>query len=89
MSVPNNDNERRYLLDDPRVINGIFYGLIAVCVVLAALDFVPVPWEAHPHFEYESWPFFYCLYGFVAYSLIVNSAKGLRMIVKRDEDYYD
>ena len=70
------------------MINGIFYGLVATCVVLAILDFAPFGGH-HPHFDYESWPVFYGIYGFLAYSLIVTSAKGLRMIVKRDEDYYD
>ncbi len=68
------------------VINFIVYTLYALC---AALLLVDVFHHKHGHFEFEEWFGFYALYGFAAYMFIVNSAKLLRKLVKRDEDYYD
>ena len=67
-------------------INFIVYALYAVC---AALLLVDVFHHKHGHFAFEEWFGFYALYGFAAYMLIVNSAKLLRKLVKRDENYYD
>lgn len=63
----------------------VFFGS---CVLLLVGDFF-VPKE-HVHFEWERWPQFYGVYGFVSCVVLVMLAKhGLRPLVMRDEDYYD
>jgi hypothetical protein len=43
----------------------------------------------HPHFPWEGAPEFYAVYGFVSCVALIFIAKLLRLIVRRDEDYYD
>ena len=71
---------------DKKVINFIVYLLYALC---AAVLLVDVFHHKHGHFTFEEWFGFYALYGFVSYMVIVLSAKQLRKLLKRDEDYYD
>ena len=73
-------------LDKPSTHNLIFYVLSALCGLLLLVDFF---YEKHGHLEYENWYFFHAIFGFVAYSVIVISAKGLRRLLMRKEDYYD
>ena len=81
------DSKKNYWLDQPSNVNKLVGLLIAVCVGLALLDAVYVK---HGHFAFEeAFPLFYGVYGFVAYCFIVLSAKALRPLLKRDEDYYD
>ena len=66
-----------------RLIRRVLY---VVCVVLVIADFF-----AHRHIStgIERVPAFYALYGFVALVGVVLAAKGLRLLVRRDEEYYD
>jgi len=73
-------------LDRASTHNRIFYALLAVCAVLLGSDLV---YHKHAHFGYELWFGFYAGFGFLAYCSIVFTAKLLRRIVKRKEDYYD
>ena len=43
----------------------------------------------HHGFDFEHWPGFYSLYGFVACVALVIAAKELRKLLMRDETYYD
>jgi len=43
----------------------------------------------HPHFPWEGAPEFYAVYGFVSCVALIFIAKLLRLLVRRDEDYYD
>ena len=61
----------------------IFYGL---CIALVALDFVV---HRHIYVWFETLPTFYALYGFVACVVLVLLAKIMRVLLMRDEDYYD
>lgn len=63
----------------------LFRGLVVVCVGLVLAEFAYHP---HPHFDFESWFGFHAAFGFAAYVAIVTAAKGLRRVVRRDEDYY-
>lgn len=78
--------EKKWWLDDPGNVTRIFYAIIAICVLLFAADLF---YEKHPHFDFEGWFGFYAIFGFFAYAGIVLSAKQLRKLIKRDEDYYD
>ena len=77
---------RKYWLDDRANVNKVVYALYILCAVLVALDFLGYK---HTHFGFENWFGFYAFYGFVGYVGLVLTAKVLRTIVMRDEDYYD
>lgn len=72
--------------DKKRNIDRIHYGLVAVCVALAVADFA---YHKHAHFSFEELPAFHAAFGFLAYVFLVTTAKGLRKVLKRGEDYYD
>jgi uncharacterized OB-fold protein len=63
----------------------IYYALCAACGALVFADFAYHP---HAHFSFETWFAFHAGFGFVAYVAIVTTAKGLRRLVRRSEDYY-
>ncbi len=79
------DNKKHYWLDQPRNINRIVYALWLICAGLLIAEFF---YHKHPHFGWDGWFGFYALFGFVAYCFIVLTAKGLRRLIRRDEDYY-
>ena len=79
-------HEKKYWLDEARNVDKIVWTLVAVCAVLFLADFF---YHKHVHFAFENWIGFYGWYGFLAYCFIVLSAKALRRLLKRDEDYYD
>lgn len=72
-------------LDNPRSVTRIVYGLYAVCAGLVLLD---LAYEKHPYFEIEHLFGFYGWYGFVMCVLLVVSAKAMRVVLMRPEDYY-
>ena len=69
--------------ENRRLIRRVLY---VACVLLLAADFV-----VHRHIStgIERVPTFYALYGFAALVGVVMAAKGLRLLVKRDEEYYE
>lgn len=73
-------------LDNPRNITRIVYGLYALCVALLIADLLYVK---HVHFTFERVFGFFAAFGFVAYVSIVMSAKLLRRLLSRPEDYYE
>lgn len=78
---------KTHWLDRPGNVNRLVLALVAACVGLVLFDAVYVK---HGHFAFEeAFPAFYGVYGFLAYCFIVLSAKALRRLLKRDEDYYD
>ena len=78
--------ERRYWLDDPRNVDRIIRVLGLLCVGLLLVELF---YTRESHFGFESWFGFFAWYGFLSYVFIVLSAKLLRRLVRRDEDYYD
>lgn len=78
--------EKRYLLDEPRNVDRIVYGLFTLCGLLFLADLL---YSKHPHFGFEYWFGFYAAFGFVAAFTLVLVAKWLRPLLKRDEDYYE
>ncbi len=71
--------------DNPNSVSKLVYGLYALCAVLFLVDFA---YHKHVYLEVEEIPGFYALYGFIMCTLLVISAKGMRVFLKRDEDYY-
>jgi len=80
------ENEKKYWLDEPRNVDRIFWSLVGLCVLLAAFDLV---YPQHGHFFWENWVGFYGVYGFLSCIGLVLLAKLLRMVLKRDESYYE
>ena len=94
MSEEPKPGEKKYWLDDPRNVNKILWGLVAVCVLLV-LGYAVYVWmdaeavEEHIHYSWETWFGFYGIYGFVCCVALVLAARLLRLFLMRDEDYYD
>ena len=72
--------------DRLRNVNPIMYPLCAVCAALFVADLLV---HKHAHFDFEHWFGFYGFVGFASCLALVLAAKVLRVILKRDEDYYD
>jgi len=72
-------------VDKPGSATKIIYALVAICVLLFALDFA---YHKHGHFAVEYFPNFYGFYGFVMFTGLILVAKTLRIFIKRPEDYY-
>lgn len=71
--------------DNPAAVNRAVTFLMVLCAILFVLDFII---HRHGHFSIEAIYGFYGIAGFVAFTVIVISAKVLRMIIGRDETYY-
>ncbi|MBN4083083.1 hypothetical protein JYU08_00190 [bacterium AH-315-B06] len=81
-----NNGDRKYWLDRPGSIDKIYWALCALCALLFIADAVYVK---HPTFAVEAWFGFFAIFGFVFSVGLVLSAKQLRRILIRKEDYYD
>ena len=79
-------NDDRRWLDEPRNVRRIVYGLYLVCGLLLLTDLLYVK---TPHFSFENWFGFYPVFGFVVSFSLVLSAKELRRLLLRDEDFYE
>lgn len=78
--------KRKYWLDDPTNVRRIIWGLVTVCILVAAADLF---YEKHVPYRFEHWFGFDGVFGFVSCVFLVLAAKQLRKVLKRDEDYYD
>ena len=78
--------ERSYWLDDPRNVNKVYWGLIAICAVLFVADGF---YHKHTEFAFEEIWGFFAVFGFVAFVFIALAGKQLRKLLRRDEDFYD
>jgi hypothetical protein len=79
-----NDDPR--WLDKPGSVNLLIYILIAACSASVLADFF---YHKHGEFHFQEFVGFDAIYGFVAYVGLVNLAKGVRILLMRNEDYYD
>ncbi|MEM7145984.1 MAG: hypothetical protein AAF591_12675 [Verrucomicrobiota bacterium] len=78
--------------DRPTNVRKVLLGLYGACALFVVIDVVfrVVGFDKHPYFEWERWPGFQAVYGFVACVLLVFVAKYvLRPLVMRKEDYYE
>ena len=74
--------------EKPSNIRMMIIGLVVVCILLFLAEFTYE--NHHAHFpKYENIKGFQALFGFVAFIVVVFLGMGLRLIIKRDEDYYD
>lgn len=79
------NGESEYWLDQPKNVDLLIKVLIFACVVSVLLDFT---YHKHGYFHFMEFFAFDAAFGFAAYVGLVTSAKGLRKLVMRDEDYY-
>lgn len=80
------DQNKTYRLDQPGTVKLIIAILVVSCVALFAVDFY---YHKHGHFNFEEWPGFYAWFGFLSYCTIVLSAKQMRKLIGRKEDFYE
>ncbi len=76
----------RHLFDKPENVQKFLWVFFTSLVVLLVVDFF-VP--KHPHFPWEGDPEFFAAYGFISCVALIFIAKLLRLMVRRDEHYYD
>ncbi len=72
-------------IERPGSVEKIVYALYALCAALFAADFF---YHKHSYVAVEDFPGFYALYGFFMCAALVICARGLRVFLKRPEDYY-
>jgi len=72
-------------VDRPGSANKIFWALVVVCIGLFLADFT---YKKYGAFAVESIPGFFGFYGFVMFTGLILLSKGLRVLIKRPEDYY-
>jgi len=78
--------EKTYWLDRSENVTKLFRGLCAVGLALVLADLVV---QRHDTVGFAGWFGFYAVYGFVACVALVLTAKAMRRVLKRPEDYYD
>ena len=83
--------EQKRWLDEPRNVNRIVYALYVVCALLVMVDLLVSShiYDKHGDFDFELWFGFFGFFGFVACVGLVLAAKLLRIVLRREEDYYD
>ncbi len=84
--APEIDGGKRFWLDDMRNVQKLFWALVLVCGFLFLFDAV---YEKHVIFAFENWFGFFGLFGFCVSFALVLTARELRKILMRDEDFYD
>ena len=90
--APSNDRAqeknggKRFWLDRRRNVHKLFWVLVVVCAFLFLSDAV---YEKHVIYAFENWFGFFGLFGFFVSFALVLTARELRKILMRDEDYYD
>lgn len=70
----------------PRTIRRLWQAFIAVLALTVLAELVI---EAHPHFAVERLFGFNALYGFLACAVLILVAKGIGLVLKRPDTYYD
>jgi cation transporter-like permease len=72
--------------DRPGVQLLLRIALYVACVGLIVAEFLI---HRHAYNRVEAIPLLYAMYGFAALLVAVTIARGLRRLLKRDEDFYD
>lgn len=78
-------NDKKGIFDNPKNTRRLLVGFYISLVLLLAVDLFI---HKHAEFPWEDAPFFFAAYGFVSCVALIYIAKGLRMLIKRDEAYY-
>lgn len=72
-------------VDRPGSATRLVIALALAAVLVAGLGFFT---DMHGVFGFDNLPVFYAAYGFIMFTGLILAAKGLRVLVKRPEDYY-
>ena len=72
-------------VDRPGNPTKLYRALVGLCALVAVAGFF-IKWKTH--FAVESIPVFYAIYGFTMFTGLILLAKGLRVLIKRPEDFY-
>ncbi len=78
--------DKRYWLDNPRNVTKVYWTLVSVCALAACTDLF---YEKELHFAFERLFNFHGFFGFTLSVFLVMTAKYLRPLLMRKEDYYD
>lgn len=70
----------------PRISDRAFWILVALCVASVAADLF---YHKHGYYGFQEWIGFDAGVGLIAGVCVVLAAKGLRVLLSRDEGYYD
>ena len=76
---------RNHWLDEPRNVRRLWRGFLVLLALTVVAEFFIT---LHPHFEVESLPAFYAVFGFLACAAMIVVAKILGMLLKRPDTYY-
>ncbi len=80
------NSEKQDFFDKPENVQLLIKGLYISCGVLFLLDFIIHRHTIHP----LEWIWgFYPVYGFIGCVVLVIVAKWMRLLIMRDESYYD
>jgi hypothetical protein len=79
-------DEKRYWLDDPANVRKVYVALWLFGIAWLVPDLFL---EKHEDVSFAATLSFYAVYGFVACVALVLTAKALRRVLMRPEDYYD
>lgn len=77
---------KSYWLDRKENVTRLYLGLWVAGIVLLVADLAV---HRHDGVWFAGWFGFYAAYGFVACVALVLTAKALRRVLKRGEDYYE
>ena len=73
-------------LDEPRNVKRLWRGFLALLALTAAAELAVA---LHPHFAIEALFGFNALYGFGACAVMIIAAKGIGLLLKRRDSYYE
>lgn len=77
---------KRHWLDEQRNVDRLIAGLVVASLLALAADLLT---DHHGPYAIEHYFGFYAFYGFFACVALVLTAKQLRRLLMRREDYYD
>ena len=80
------DKEKKHIFDDLKNVKRILYIFFTIAAGLLLTDFF---FHRHVSVEIEKFFGFYAFFGLIGSVFLVLSAKELRRILMRKEDYYD
>lgn len=79
-------NEGERWLDRKANVDRVYWSVWVICGLLLLVE--PLV-HKHGDFPFEDWFGFHGWYGLLACVALVLAARGLRVILKRPEDYYE
>lgn len=73
---------------EPRHPQGdLFLGIVSFSLIVMIVAGLFIQWPIE--FSWQEVPAFYAIYGFSAFVFLIYAAKGLRLWLTKEEDYYE